>query len=162
MPLHLLIDGYNFGKRGSLSPLFDSSDLESGRRLLLEKLSEYRKNKGIRITVVFDATGGLSLSRQKEFHKGIEVIYSRQGETADEVIIAAIRRKIPGLMVATSDRAIIDEAKRHGVTFITADRLEAAIDGGDEEETSERAGKKGNARKAPKGVRKARRMIKKV
>ena len=162
MPVHLLIDGYNLGKRGTLAPFFDSSDLESGRRFLLERLSEYKKNRGMRITVVFDATSGLSLSRQKEFYKGIEVIYSRQGETADEVIIAAIRRRPPGLMVATSDRAIINEAKNYGVTFITPDRLEAAIDGGDEEDRARREEKKGNPRKAPKGVRKARRMIKKV
>jgi predicted RNA-binding protein with PIN domain len=162
MPVHLLIDGYNFGKRSTLAALFDSSDLESGRRSLLDRLYEYKKNKGMRITVVFDATSGLSLSRQKEVYKGIEVIYSRQGETADEVIIAAIRRRPPGLMVVTSDRAIINEAKSHGITFVTPDRLEAAIDGGAPEDQAGRAEKKGNPRKAPKSVRKARRMIKKV
>ncbi len=114
------------------------------------------------MTVVFDAASGLSLSRQKEIYRGIEVIYSKQGETADDVIIAAIRRKPPGLMVVTSDRAIIDEAKSHGVTFITPDRLETALDGGGEEDREERGEKKGNPRKAPKNVRKARRMLKKV
>jgi len=162
MPVHMLIDGYNMGKRGALAPLFDSSDIETGRRSLLERLSEYRKNKGVRVTVVFDAASGLSLSRQKEPYKGIEVIYSKQGETADEVIIAAIRRKPAGLMVVTSDRAIIEEAKSHGVPFITPDRLEAAMDSSGEEEEAARGEKKGNPRKAPKGVRKARRMIKKV
>jgi uncharacterized protein len=162
MPVHLLIDGYNFGRRGSMAPFFESSDLESGRRYLLEKLAEYKRSKGIRITVVFDGTAGTSLSREKDLHKGIEVIYSRQGETADDVIIAAIRRKPSGLMVVTSDRAIINQAKSHGVTFMTPDRLEAAIDGDEEEGGPERADKKGNPRKAPKGVRKARRMLKKV
>ena len=162
MPVHLLVDGYNFAKRGALASLFDSSDLETGRRLLLERLSEYKKSRRIRITVVFDGTSGISLSREKDFYKGIEVIYSRRGETADEVIVAAIRRKPPGLMVATSDRAIINEAKSHGVTFITADRLDAAIDGGGDEDGEKREEKKGNPRKAPKSVRKARRMIKKV
>ena len=77
--------------------------------------------------------------------------------------MAAIRRRPPGLMVVTSDRAIIDEAKRHGVTFITPDRLEAAIDGDDAPEDRDGRGeKKGNPRKAPKSVRKVRRMIKKV
>jgi len=160
--VHLLIDGYNLGRRGLSAHFFDSSDLEGGRRFLLDRLSEYRRAKGLRMTVVFDAAMGLSLSRQKEFYKGIEVIYSKQGETADEVIIAAIRRKLPGLMVVSSDRAIIDEAKRHGVTFMTPDRLESAVDGDTDEDREERADKKGNPHKAPKQVRKARRMIKKV
>ena len=97
MAVHLLIDGDNLGRRGLSAQVFASSDLESARHFLLDRLSEYRKTKGLRMTVVFDAAMGLSLSRQKEFHKGIEVIYSKQGETADEVIIAAIRRKLPGL-----------------------------------------------------------------
>jgi uncharacterized protein len=162
MPVHLLIDGYNFARRGVLARLFDSSDLETGRRLLLERLSEYKKTRRMRITVVFDGTSGISLSREKDLYKGIEVVYSRQGETADEVIIGVLRRRPPGLMVVTSDRAIIDEAKRHGITFVTPDRLDASIDGGGDEEGPEREDKRGNPRKAPKSVRKARRMIKKV
>ena len=162
MAVHLLIDGDNLGRRGLSAQVFASHDLEGARRFLLDRLSEYRKSKGLRMTVVFDAGRGLSLARQKEFHKGIEVIYSKQGETADDVIIAAIRRKLPGLMVVTSDRAIIDEAKRHGVTFMTPDRLEAAVDGSTDEEGEERPEKKGNPHKAPKQIRKARRMLKKV
>jgi len=161
MAVHLLIDGDNVGRRGPSAHLFDF-DLEGGRRFLLDRLSEYRKTRVIRMTVVFEAASGLSLSRQKETYKSIEVIYSKQGETADDVIIAAIRRKVPGLMVVTSDRAIINEAKRHGVTFMTPDRLETALDGDTEVDREDRGEKKGNPRKAPKNVRKARRMIKKV
>ncbi len=162
MAVHLLIDGYNFLKRSGLSAVLGPSDLEGARRYLLDRLSEYRKGKQIRIAVVFDATQGLSLQRQREGFRGIDVIYSRQGETADEVMVEVIRRKPPGLVVVTSDRAIIDEAKKHGVTFMTPDRLEMAIDGGTDEDRSERTEKKGNPRKAPKGLRRARRMIKKV
>ena len=162
MAVHLLIDGDNLGRRGLSAQAFASLDLESVRRFLLDRLFEYKKSKGLRLTVVFDAGLGLSLSRQKDSYKGIEVIYSKQGETADDVIIAAIRRKLPGLMVVTSDRAIIDEAKRHGVTFMTPDRLEAAVDGSTDEDREERSEKKGNPHKAPKQIRKARRMLKKV
>lgn len=162
MPVHLLIDGYNLAKRGAIAPFLDSADLETGRNLLLERLAEYKKTRRIRITVVFDGTGGISLSREKDLHKGVEVIYSRQGETADEVIMAAIRRRPAGLMIVTSDRAIINCAKSHGVTFLTPDRLETAIDGTSDDDDPHRGDKKGNPRKAPKSVRKARRMIKKV
>ncbi len=76
MPTHLLIDGYNFLKQSAMAAFLDPSDLESGRRYLLDELSRYKKEKKIRITVVFDATQGLSLGRKKEGYRGIEVIYS--------------------------------------------------------------------------------------
>jgi predicted RNA-binding protein with PIN domain len=163
VPTHLLIDGYNLLKRSSISALFDATDLDSARSYLLERLFEYKRGKRIRITVVFDAPLGLSLARTIENHKGIEVIYSKQGESADQVIVKVIRGPQSGLVVVTSDRAIIDEAKKRGVAFITPDRLESSMDGerdGDPE--GRRTEKKGNPRKAPKSLRKARRAIKKI
>ncbi len=163
MPTHLLIDGYNFLKQSAMAAFLDPSDLESGRRYLLDELSRYKKEKKIRITVVFDATQGLSLGRKKEGYRGIEVIYSKQGETADEVMMETIRTRQPGLLVVTFDRAILDEAKKHAVPFTTPARLEAALTGGSSDEGDEgRTEKKGNPRRAPKGVRRARRAMKKL
>jgi uncharacterized protein len=162
MPTHLLIDGYNLLKRSTIAALFDATDLDSARGYFLERLFEYKKEKRIQVTVVFDAPLGLSLSRKKERYKGIDVIYSKQGESADQVIVEAIRGRQAGLVVVTSDRAIIDEAKRHGVAFITPDRLEASMDGDGREDGGGRTEKKGNPRKAPKNLRKARRAIKKI
>jgi predicted RNA-binding protein with PIN domain len=161
MPTHLLIDGYNILKRSTVEAFLDGADLESARRYLLEKLAEYARQKRVRVTVVFDATLGLSLARQKEGYRGVAVVFSKQGETADQVMIEAIRKKPSGLAVVTSDRAIIDEAKKHGIPFVTPDRLERAM-AGDIEEESERTEKKGNPRKAPKNVRKAHRAIRKI
>jgi predicted RNA-binding protein with PIN domain len=157
-----LIDGYNLLKRSSIASLFDGSDLDSARSYLLERLFEYKREKGIAISIVFDAPRGLSLSRTKENYKGIEVVYSKQGESADQVIIQVIRKRISGLVVVTSDRAILDEAKKHQVAFVTPDRLEASLDGGKDVDQEPRTGKKGNPHKAPKNVRKARRAIRKI
>ena len=163
MATHLLIDGYNFLKRTGLAALFDSSDLESGRRAVLDALAAYKKERATGITVVFDATRGISLLRQKERYRGIEIIYSKQGETADQVIVEAIRARRAGLLVVTSDRAIIDEAKRHGVPFITPSRLEEALGGAVPEEGDVGRGeRKGNPRRAPKAVRRARKTIRKL
>jgi uncharacterized protein len=162
MPTHLLIDGYNFIKRGSVASFFDPTDIDSARDYTISRLSDYQREKKVRIVVVFDATDGVSLSRKNERRRGIEIIYSKRGETADEVIIEAVRRRQSGLVVVSSDRAIIDEAKRHGVAFITPGRLEAAMDGDDSVDQSQRREKKGNGRKAPKGLRKARQAMKKI
>ena len=162
MPTRLLIDGYNLLKRSSVAALFDASDVDSARAYLLERLFEYKKEKGLRISIVFDAPGGFSLARTKENYKGIEVVYSKQGESADQVIIEVIRKRLSGLVVVTSDRAILDEAKRHQVAFVTPDRLEASLSGGKVESDVPRADKKGNAHKASKRLRQARRAIKKI
>ncbi len=163
MAAHLLIDGYNFIKQSAIAALSGAPDLESGRNYLLNELSRYKKERNLRITVVFDGTRGPSLGRTKERRLGVEVVYSKQGETADEVMMEAIRARQAGLLVVTSDRAIIDEAKKHAVPFITPAKLEAALagrahDGEDERRTE----KKGNPRKAPKGIRRARRAVKKI
>jgi hypothetical protein len=66
-------------------------------------------------------------------------------------------------VVVTSDRAIIDEAKNCGVTFLTADRLESVMHS-PEPVTVEasRSEKRGNPRKLPKNVRRAKRTIRKI
>lgn len=159
MPPHLVIDAYNYIMRTSLA----GADIEASRDLLLEQLAEYRKLKAMRVTAVFDAARGLHLARSRTNYKGIEVIYSGRNETADDVILEMIRSKPAGLVVVSSDRALIDEAKRCGVTFMVPTRLEAALRGETREEGGGSIGqKKGTARKLPKKIRRAKRPLGKV
>lgn len=162
MPPHLLIDGYNYIGRTSLAGMFGLSDSEVARDHLLDQLVEYRKEKRAKITVVFDAYAGVHLFRSRTNYKGIEVIYSGRDETADDVIRQLIRTRPAGLVVVSSDRALIDEAKRHGVVFMVPGRLEAALTGEAEQEEAHGPARKGTARKLPKRVRKARRTLGKV
>jgi uncharacterized protein len=157
--VYLLIDGYNLLKRMG----FDTGDLETGRKGLLDWLALYKRERGPRITVVFDAYRSISLNRTRENHKGVEVVFTRENETADDLIRERIRARQAGLVVVTSDRAIIDEAKSHGVTFLTADRLESVMNVPDSvAEESPRPEKRGNPRKLPKSVRRAKRTIGKI
>jgi predicted RNA-binding protein with PIN domain len=166
---HLIIDGYNYLNRIRTSPVSDGSNLDALRRALLDKLVRYKKHKGAKITVVFDAYKSYSLGRQKEIYKGIDVVYSKENETADDVIIGWIRERRAGIIVVTSDRAIIDEAKRCGVPFITPPGLESLIADGVSDKGIDEAGeeiyqekKKGNPRKLPKKLRKATKVLGKI
>lgn len=161
---HLVIDGYNFMNRLSISSL---STLELNRDLFLDSLVRYRKEAGVRITVVFDAHSGMFSGRQKENHRGIEVVYSRQSETADDVIIEWIREKRSGFVVVTSDRAIIDVAKSKGIAFMTPVRLAMMLAGTGNKNDNEdvdcvRSEKRGNPRKLPKRIRNAVKSVKKM
>jgi len=142
--------------------MFGSAGTEQARDYLLDQLAEYRSAKHAKITVVFDAYAGVHLVRSRTNYKGVEVIYSGRDETADDVIRQMIKSRPAGLVVVSSDRAIIDEAKRHGVVFMVPGRLEVSLSGEAEHEGTHGADRKGEGRKLPKRVRRARRTLNKV
>jgi predicted RNA-binding protein with PIN domain len=166
--IHLIIDGYNYIHRIRKGPAIDGSNLEMLRRELLEILFRYKRDRGVRVTAVFDARGGFNLGRQRENYKGIDVVYAGEGETADDVIIGWIREKRAGRIVVTSDRAILDEAKKAGVPFLTPVAMEQSIVGGKEDSMGDKDDgdfhrpKTGNPRKLPKKLRKATKSINKI
>ena len=166
--IHLIIDGYNYIHRTRTSKAVDGSSLEMYRRELLERLFRYKKDRSVHITTVFDARGGYNLGRQRENHRGIDVVFAGDGETADDVMIQWIREGQAGAIVVSSDRAIIDEAKKAGIPFMTPVALEQTMAGGTAE-LSEKEDygefhrpKTGNPRKLPKRLRKVTRSISKI
>ena len=101
----LLVDGYNIIHAWSDLKTTAEYSLEDARHALLEIMQDYQGYSGYRIIVVFDAhmiPGGLE---KKEIIGGVEVVYTRENETADRYI----ERFVDGLpeyvrvMVATSD-----------------------------------------------------------
>lgn len=169
---HIVIDGYNFINRSRSDSIHGDANLDMLRRSFLDKLFRFKKEKGAKITVVFDAYNNVSLGRQREGYKGIDIVYSNQNETADEVIIGWIRQRRAGMVIVSSDRAIIDEAKAHGVPFLTSMKLAEMMaetgahpsGHGKEEDTEEiyQGKKKGNPRKLPKKLRKVTKAIDKL
>src|SRR3989344_3702693 len=77
MAMHLVIDGYNL--IGAMTDLA-GMDLEGIREELITRLLAYKRLKKHRITVVFDGKRSGNLSRSSMNQKGIEVIFSREGD----------------------------------------------------------------------------------
>ncbi|WP_138420194.1 NYN domain-containing protein [Aquibacillus sediminis] len=101
----LLVDGYNIiGAWDELNRLKDS-DLEQARSLLVERMAEYKAYKGMRVIIIFDAYGVRGLeTKQKNYN--VEVIYTKENETADECIerlIKEFKNVRTQVYVATSD-----------------------------------------------------------
>ncbi|MCM3093508.1 MULTISPECIES: NYN domain-containing protein [unclassified Cytobacillus] len=101
----LLVDGYNI--IGAWPELRDlkNKDLSSARDRLIEKMAEYQGYSGYRVIVVFDAH--YVKGTEKKFKNSkVEVIFTRNNETADERIeklaidLSNIKNQIH---VATSD-----------------------------------------------------------
>lgn len=103
----LLVDGYNIiGDWEELKVLRDK-DMAQARDRLIELMAEYQAYTGDRVIIVFDAheVQGQE-SKYKQFK--VEVIYTKENETADERIEGLIR-KLKNIKtqvyVATSDFA---------------------------------------------------------
>ncbi|MBM7646739.1 putative RNA-binding protein with PIN domain [Scopulibacillus daqui] len=101
----LLVDGYNvIGAWDELKKLKDI-DFAQARDLLIDKLAEYQAYKGWRVIIVFDAhlVPGIEI---KHIQSRVEVIYTRENETADERIekmVKELNNVKTRIYVATSD-----------------------------------------------------------
>lgn len=164
MALHIIIDGYNLiGVSAGMA-----GDIEKQREMLIKDLQSYKRVKGARITVVFDGTGGINMSRAREVKDGVEVIFSRSGETADDVLKEYAVMLRQGMTLVTSDREVKEFAVEKGAVVVSSGEflslLEMAryadIKGGEDEE--EVKPKKGQARRLPKKERLKSRRLKKL
>jgi hypothetical protein len=138
--------------------------MEEGREALLTVLAAYRRLKGHRITVVFDGWERGGISEQVKLTAGLQVVFSRRGERADQTILRFVEKAPSGAVVVTSDRALADEVARTGALVLSTeefhDRVDRALQEGeggefqkDDESASEPSGSrrlKGPARRPSK------------
>jgi len=117
--MRIIIDGYNCIRQTDLRR-FEDISLENGRKELIKRLSAYKKAKGHKVTVVFDGILGGSHSEERDRSAGISIIYSRKGETADEVIKRIVGTSTEELLVVSSDREIAFAVERKGFTAVSS------------------------------------------
>ena len=128
MSLHIIIDGYNLIRQSSRLSTLDLQDIQLGREALVDMLAAYKKFKAHRITVVFDGTGSPLLARQRDRQKGITIVFSHNGESADAVIKKMARREGAKALVVSSDQDIVRSAAAWGATTISARDFESRLD----------------------------------
>jgi predicted RNA-binding protein with PIN domain len=126
--MHLIVDGYNLIRQSDTFRHSERRSLEEGRNALIRSLAGYRKLRGHRITVVFDGWVGGSPREERDLAFGVEIIYSRLGEKADEVIKRLIGTGGEELLVVTSDREIAVYATRRGKTAIASAAFDAMLE----------------------------------
>lgn len=106
---HLVVDGYNVTKTG-----FPDASLEQQRTRLVSRLGGVAAQTGAEITVVFD--GAERLPAAPAAPRGVRVLFSRRGQTADELIRRLVRAEPPGrpVIVISSDKEVADGIRRAG------------------------------------------------
>lgn len=169
--MHLIIDGYNLlHVKRFLTPL-NPIQLQWERDWLIDQLSAYQKVKSCQITVVFDGWQGGWSTEKRERRKGIDLIFSKLGEKADEVIKRLVREKGSEAVVITSDRDIAKFAERTAVSVISSEQfqekleapsktIEEVFEGEEEEERGVK--KKGLSRRLSKKEKRSRAVLKKL
>jgi predicted RNA-binding protein with PIN domain len=104
----LIVDGYNMiASWESTRQMFQKSELEEARDLLLQKLSDYANFEGIEVICVFDAQFVPGV-RSKFTKYNVIVIFTKEDETADsyiERLAGKCNDAVTTVSVATSDLA---------------------------------------------------------
>lgn len=100
--MHYYIDGYNFLLREDIA-----YELEKARNQFLQYLSDQAARLGLQVTVVFDASFAESLGARQHY-RGLEILFTEAGETADEWILQKIARSSAARqsVVVTDDRQL--------------------------------------------------------
>jgi predicted RNA-binding protein with PIN domain len=117
--VHLLVDGYNVTKTG-----YGEQTLEVQRSRLLAGLGALAARTGAETTVVFDGvdrTTPLAVPAPR----GVRLLFSRTGETADDVLRRLVRAEPAGrpLVVVTGDRAVVDDVRADGARTVASRAL---------------------------------------
>ncbi len=175
MAFHLIIDGYNLLAQTSRIGGGPSRHSELARESLLRDLANYRQRKSHAVTVVFDGWQQGWGTEQREHRLGLQIIFSRRGEKADQVIQRMAAEFGSACAVVSSDREIMDCAKAQGALVMKAQEFagklrEMPVPAGlvphkeldREEDLRPKRGpeKRGNPRKLPKAMRQRSRQLK--
>ncbi len=124
MSIHIIIDGYNLIRQSKKLSALDQQDIQLGREALVDMLATYKKIKAHRITVVFDGTRSPLLSQQRDRQKGITIVFSHNGESADTVIKQMARKEGEKALVVSSDLDIVRTVEARGAATISAAEFE--------------------------------------
>jgi predicted RNA-binding protein with PIN domain len=168
------IDGYNVIRRDPDLRAREAESLEAGRRALQHLLARAHRDPRDEFTVVFD---GSAIRGGTPPDGRIRVIFSRPPLTADDELERLARHWKSGAVVVSSDRKVLEAARRAGCAALTAEQfLEGLIvpgssrpawteglregrDGSDLADNPTARAKRGNPRRLSKKARRARRAL---
>ncbi|MDT0398994.1 MULTISPECIES: NYN domain-containing protein [Streptomyces] len=116
---HLVVDGYNVTKTG-----YPQMPLEKQRLRLLGQLAQLAAQTGAEVTCVFDGAE-LAAPVLLAPPRGVRVLFSKPGVTADELIRRLVRAEPSGrpVIVASTDREVADGVARAGARPVASAML---------------------------------------
>jgi uncharacterized protein len=128
MAFHIIIDGYNLIRNYPPLSRVEAADFTQGRNFLLEWLAEYKREGKNTVTVIFDGGKGGELFEERSIYKGIRVLYSRSGQTADDLIKRIAAHEGEKVMVVSSDRDLCYSCRSFKATTIRSEEFAHLIE----------------------------------
>lgn len=110
-PEYLLVDGYNVIFSWDKLKELAKDSVDGARNTLINILCNYQGYKKCEVIVVFDAYKVKGNHRETEKVNGVNIVYTKEAETADMYI----------------EKVSLDLAKKHKVRVVTSDALEQLI-----------------------------------
>lgn len=178
-PKHLIIDGYNVLGAMGLPPEKVVGGGDVYRDQFVARLGLYSQAIHCPVTVIFDAWRQPGGMRQVSHQTGVTVMYSAEGERADQVIQQLIRQYGKESAVVSSDHEVTNVARAFGAFVIRSQEFLGRLQKGSQQRTSNPSSKgkpeskdegedvvprskdkKGNPRKLPKKLRQRNRIMK--
>jgi predicted RNA-binding protein with PIN domain len=125
----LIVDGYNVIHAWPELARTAEEDLAAARHRLIEVLRDYQGYRGGYVIVVFDAHMTNAPRETIEDYGGVEVVYTREGVSADQYIERLVREELRDkpLTVATSDALQQVMVMREGVLRMAAGELNRIV-----------------------------------
>jgi predicted RNA-binding protein with PIN domain len=113
--VHLVVDGYNVTKTG-----YGELPLAAQRSRLIRALGALFARTGDEVTVVFD--GATRPPAMPPAPRGVRVLFSAQGEIADDVIRRLVAAEPSGrpVVVVSSDKEVATDVTRDGAYAIAS------------------------------------------
>lgn len=129
-PEYLLVDGYNVIFAWDDLKKVAKDDLETARQLLINMLVNYQGVKKCKLILVFDAYRVKGNKGSMEQIGGIDVVYTKEAETADMYIERVTHQIGTGerVRVATSDGLIQMIILGHGALRVPARAFRVEVD----------------------------------
>ena len=125
----LIVDGYNIIFAWEELAQTAKSDLDAARRQLCDALSSYAGFRQCRVVVVFDGYKVKGNPGEKQPYHNIQLVYTKENETADAYIEALVSQIGPNyaVKVATSDSLVQLSSFRSGVLRMSARELRETL-----------------------------------
>lgn len=127
---YLIVDGYNIIFAWDELKSLAKTSLDAARTALIEILSNYQGYRRCKVIAVFDAYKIKGGQRRTEKHGSIDVVFTKEAETAD-TYIERLSYEMNGryrVRVATSDRQEQIIALGNGAFHLSAAELKAEVE----------------------------------
>ena len=126
----LIVDGYNIIFAWEELAELAGSDLDAARRRLCDILSSYAGFKKCHLVLVFDGYKAKGNPGEKETFHNIQVVYTKENQTADAYIEALAHQigRNYAVKVATSDALVQLSSLRSGVLRMSARELRLEVE----------------------------------